>query len=120
MLASAEVEADRDAARVGFRFRVRDVWDAGRAGEAHRDRGRGVVEVLSAAERGGRGRGREGAAEEGAAGVDWRVALVGLIPAAGRGGKAGGGTGAESRMRACDGLERGDDAFARLHDLLVC
>jgi hypothetical protein len=45
---------------------------------------------------------------------------VGLIPAAGRGGRAGGGTGAESRMRACDGLERGDDAFARLHDLLIC
>jgi len=76
VLASAEVEADRDAARVGLRVRVRDVWDAGRAGEAHRDRGRRVVEVLSAAERGGRGRGREGAAEEDAAGVDWRVALV--------------------------------------------
>lgn len=120
VLASAEVEADRDAARVGLRVRVRDVWDAGRAGEAHRDRGRGVVEVLSAAERGGRGRGREGAAEEDAAGVGWRVELVGLISAAGRRGRAGGGTWTESRMRACDGLERGDDVFACLHDLLVC
>ena len=120
VLASTEVEADRDAARVGLRVRVRDVRDAGRAGEAHRDRGRGVVEVFSATKRSGCGRGREGAAEEGATGVDWRVALVGLIPAAGRGGGAGGGTGTESRMRACDGLERGDDAFARLHDLLVC
>lgn len=100
VLASAEVEADREAARVGLRVCVRDVRDAGRAGEAHRDRGRGAVEVLSVAERGGRGCGCEGAAEEDTAGVGWRVALVGLIPAARRGGRVGGGTGAESRVRA--------------------
>ena len=89
--AGGEVEAHREAARVGVGVRVRDLGDAGGGAEARDDGRGGRVEVRRGAQLRGFGRRGEGSAEHEAAGVG----------------------GAEAGVVAKDLFEGGDQLFGR-------